>query len=106
MTHREEIETAVGQAMSELEKLEADIHNLPAREKTSGELMAQIATLRRERDEANYRIGVMMRVMDQQAKTIAAFVVAAQKAQQQKRDPWGYEEALARSARNGGKNGH
>lgn len=81
-----------GQALSELEKLEAEV----------GQLAADNATLRKERDDARYQVAVLTRTLDTLHRTVQAFVAAEQKRRTAKADPWGYEEALAKSARKQG----
>lgn len=82
----------LGQALGEMEKLEAKVAS-------AEQLAADNAALRRERDALREQIAILIMTQGQMQRTIAAFVAAAQKAQQQKRDPWGYEDAMARSAR-------
>jgi predicted nucleic acid-binding Zn-ribbon protein len=69
-----------GQALSELEKLEAEV----------AQLASDNSTLRRERDDARYQIAVMSRCLDAYQKTISAYVEAEKK--RNSRDPWGYRE--------------
>ena len=69
-------------ALSELEKVEA----------TAEKLMAENATLRRERDEARFQVQVLTRTLDQMQKTVAAFVAAARNPSEKNADMWGYRK--------------